>query len=278
METFTRSASVRDRVRVWRAAGQRVAFIPTGGTLHKGHMRLVAEAQERAERVVVSRFATPPLRDPPTLEADRELLLKIGTDLLFVPPVQEIFPSGRETSAVVSLPNLTDVFEGAQRPGYFASATTVLLKLFNIVRPDIAVFGERDFHQLVIVRRLVDELFLPIEVVSCPTFRDTDGLALATANRDLSADERAVAPRLYATLEQIAAKIAAGERDYESLEKLGARLLDEAGFSTEYFAIRQAADLAAVRAGTRDLVILAAARLQRSRLSDNLPVHLIDRH
>ncbi|HUE09363.1 MAG TPA: pantoate--beta-alanine ligase [Steroidobacteraceae bacterium] len=278
METLTRSASVRDRVRAWRAAGQRIALVPTRGSLHKGHMRLVAEAQERAERVIVSTFCDPPQRDAPTLEADRELLMNIGADLLFVPPVQEMFPAGREGSAVVSLPGLQDVLEGALKPGYFAAAATILIKLFNIVRPDIAMFGERHYQQLIIVRRLVDELFFSIDIVGCPPFRDNDGLAFAPGNRDIPDGDRGVAPRLYATLTAIGAKIDAGERDYDSLERLGASWLEEAGFVTEYFAIRQAADLAAVRAGTRDLVILAAARLQRVRLTDNLRVHLIDRH
>ncbi len=277
METLTRNASVRDRVRVWRAAGQRIALVPTRGTLHKGHMRLVAEAQERADRVVVSRFADQRERDR-SLEADRELLVKINADLLFVPPVQEIYPAGGDSSVVISLPGLDDVLEGALQPDHFAAAATLLVKLFYIVRPDVAVFGERDFQQLVIVRRLVDELFFPIDVVGCPTFRDGDGLAFATANRDMPAAERALAPRLHATLLEIAAKIAGGDHGFESLERAGAKLLDEAGFATEYFVIRQAADLAAVRAGARELVLLAAARLPRSRLTDNLRVHLIERH
>jgi pantoate--beta-alanine ligase len=277
METLTRNASVRDRVRVWRAAGQRVALVPTRGTLHKGHMRLVAEAQERADRVVVSRFVATHERDR-SLEADRELLLKINADVLFVPPVQEIYPAGSDSSVVVTLPALEEVLEGALQPGHFTAASTVLVKLFYIVRPDVAVFGERDYQQLIIVRRLVDELFFPIEVVGCPTFRDGDGLAFATGNREMPAEERALAPRLYATLVEIASKLSAGDRNYESLERLGARLLEEAGFSTEYFAIRQAADLAAVSIGTRELVLLAAARLPRSRLADNLRVNLIERH
>jgi pantoate--beta-alanine ligase len=277
METLTRNASVRDRVRVWRAAGQRIALVPTRGTLHKGHMRLVAEAQERADRVVVSRFADQRERDR-SLEADRELLVKINADLLFVPPVQEIYPAGGDSSVVISLPGLDDVLEGALQPDHFAAATTLLVKLFYIVRPDVAVFGERDFQQLIIVRRLVDELFFPIDVVGCPTFRDSDGLPFATANRDMPAAERALAPRLHATLLEIAAKIAGGDHGFESLERAGAKLLDEAGFATEYFVIRQAADLAAVRAGARELVLLAAARLPRSRLTDNLRVPLIERH
>jgi pantoate--beta-alanine ligase len=278
MEFLTRSASVRDRIRVWRAAGSRVALVPTTGTLHKGHMSLVAEAQERADHVIVSIFADPREREVPTLEADRELLQKMGATVVFVPPLQEIYPLGRELAASVSVPNLADILDGAHRPGYFADVSTVITKLFNLIKPDIALFGERDFQQLVMVRRLVDDLFLSIEVVGCATLRDSDGLAVATANRHLTAADRALAPRLHAILGEIAAKIHAGVRDYESLQQQGSESLGQGGFTPEYFAIRQAADLGQVRAGARDLVILAAARLNGHRLTDNLRVRLIDRY
>jgi pantoate--beta-alanine ligase len=278
MEFLTRSASVRDRIRMWRAAGTRVALVPTAGTLHKGHMSLVAEAQERAEHVIVSIFADPQDREAPTLAADRELLQKMGVTVVFVPPLQEIYPVGHESAAIVNVPSLADTLEGAHRPGYFSGVSTVLVKLFNLIQPDIALFGERDFQQLVIVRRLVDDLFLSIEVVGCATLRETDGLAVATANRHLSAQERALAPRLHAALSGIAATIDAGARNYEALQRRAAESLATAGFVPEYLAIRQAADLGSIREGTRDLVILAAARLGSTRLTDNLRVHLIDRH
>jgi pantoate--beta-alanine ligase len=278
MEFLTRSASVRDRVRIWRAAGARVALVPTTGTLHKGHMSLVAEAQERAEHVIVSIFANSQKREPATLEADRELLQKMGASLVFAPPLQEIYPVGRESAASVNVAYLADILEGARRPGYYADLATVLIKLFNLIKPDTALFGERDFQQMVLARRLVDDLFLSIDVVGCATWRDGDGLAVATANRQLTADERALAPRLYASLSEFAAKIDAGARDYEELQRQGTESLAAAGFAPEYFAIRQAADLAPVRAGTRDLVILAAARLNANRLFDNLRVRLIDRY
>jgi pantoate--beta-alanine ligase len=278
MEFLTRSASVRDRVRIWRAAGAPVALVPTTGTLHKGHMSLVAEAQERAEHVIVSIFANSQKREPATLEADRELLQKMGASLVFAPPLQEIYPVGRESAASVNVAYLADILEGARRPGYYADLATVLTKLFNLIKPDTALFGERDFQQMVLARRLVDDLFLSIDVVGCATWRDGDGLAVATANRQLTADERALAPRLYASLSEFAAKIDAGARDYEELQRQGTESLAAAGFAPEYFAIRQAADLAPVRAGTRDLVILAAARLNANRLFDNLRVRLIDRY
>jgi pantoate--beta-alanine ligase len=278
MEFLTRSASVRDRIRTWRAAGTRVALVPTAGSLHKGHMSLVAEAQERADHVIVSIFPNLREREVATLEADRELLQKMGTTVAFVPPLQEIYPIGRESAARVEVPNLADILEGAHRPGYIADVSTVITKLFNLIKPDLALFGERDFQQLVMVRRLVDDLFLSIDVVGCATWRDGDGLAVATANRHLTADERTLAPRLYATLGELGAKIDAGARDYEALRRQGIESLERSGFAPEYLAIRQAVDLGQIRAGTRDLVILAAVRLNAHRLIDNLRVRLIDRY
>jgi pantoate--beta-alanine ligase len=278
MEFLTRSASVRDRIRLWRAAGARVALVPTAGTLHKGHMSLVAEAQERADHVIVSIVANQQDSEAPTLEADRELLLKMDATLVFAPPQQEIFPVGRDLAAAVSVPGFEDLWEGAHRPGHSSAAATVLTKLFNLIKPDIALFGERHFQHLVMVRRLVDDLFLSVEVVGCATWRDGDGLAVAAANRFLTAEERAAAPRLYATLSEFAAKIDQGARDYESLQQQGIESLSACGFAPEYFAIRQAADLRPVRAGARDLVILAAARLNGHRLTDNLRVRVIDRY
>jgi pantoate--beta-alanine ligase len=181
-------------------------------------------------------------------------------------------------AASVTVPSLADTLEGARNPGCFSATSTVLAKLFNLIQPDVALFGERDFQQLVIVQRMVDDLFLGVHVVGCATFRDGDGVALATANRRLSREERVIAPRLYATLREYAAKIDAGARDYEALQRQGMQSLSGCGFAPEYVAIRQAVDLAQVRAGARDLVILAAARLNAHRLTDNLRVRLIDRH
>jgi pantoate--beta-alanine ligase len=278
VETLTRSASLRERAAAWRKAGETVALIPTRGTLHKGHMSLVAEAQERAARVIVSVFVDPPRLEGHTLEADRELLAKVGADVLFVPPVQEMFAMGRELAAVVDIPELANVLEGAGRPGHLSALMTVHVKLLNIVRPDIALFGERDFQQLVMVRRLVDDLFLSTDVVGCPTFRDSDGVAVATVNRSLSSEERSRAPHLSAALETVAKQIEAGGRDYEALQGHGVELLNSAGFTTEYFQVRQASDLGRVRPGTRDLVLLAAARLGGKRLTDSRRVRLIDRY
>ncbi len=278
MDILTRSATLRDRLKLWREAGLKIALVPTAGTLHKGHLSLVAEAQERADRVVVSIFAGLQERDASRSEADRDLLNKVGPDIVFAPPVQELYPFGTDLSASVDIPQLGKLFEGEHAPGHIAEGLTLLLKLMNLVAPDCAVFGERDFQQLVSVRQMVSDLFIPIEIVACQTLRESDGLALATGNRALTASQRTAAPQLYATLSRIGKRIDAGERDYPGLEKQGLDALTAAGFRPEYFAIRQSADLAPVRSASRDLVVLAAAHLGAVRLTDNLRVRVIDRY
>ena len=277
MEVLTRSASVRDRIRQWREAGQSVALVPTSGTLHKGHLRLIAEAQERADHVIVSVFAHVPRRESPTHEADRELMQKIGPDVLFTPPVHEIFPFGLENGPVIEVAHLSNVLEGAGRPGYFARLLTVLTKIINIIRPDIAVFGERDYQLLVMMRQLVDDLFYPIELAVCPVVRDYDGLAFSSSLRHLVISQRTVAVHLYSTLRMIAKRLDAGERDYNAIESQGCDALTAAGLQPEYLGVRQATDLAPARAGSRELILLAAARVGTIRLTDNLRVRLIDR-
>lgn len=267
-----RSASVREKVRFWRTRGRKIAFIPTAGTLHKGHLGLIAKAKQQSNHVIVSIFADPQEQRRGSPGGDRELLTKMGVDVLFTPPMLEMYPAGYENAAVVNLPYFAEILEGALRPGHFADVATILTKLFNIVRPHVAVFGERDYQQLVIARRLVDDLFIPVEVIDCATSRDGDGLAFATANRQLSPEELLIAPRLFATLGAFARRIEGGERDFEALMRQGREALVAEGFKPEYFAIRQASDLAPVRSGTREVVILVAAQLGAARLIDNLRV------
>ena len=277
MEVLTRNASVRDRIRQWREAGKSVALVPTSGTLHKGHLRLIAEAQERADRVIVSIFAHGARREASTHEADRELMQKIGPDVLFTPPVHEIFPFGLENGPVIEVAHLSNVLEGAGRPGYFAGLLTVMAKIINIIRPDIAVFGERDYQLLVMMRQLVDDLFFPIELAACPVFRDYDGLAFSSSLRHLVISQRTVAVHLYSTLRMLGKRLDAGERDYNALESQGWDALAAAGLKPEYLGVRQATDLAPARAGSRELILLAAVRVGTIRLTDNLRVRLIDR-
>jgi pantoate--beta-alanine ligase len=285
MQTVTRIATVRDAVRTWRRENLRVALVPTMGNLHRGHVRLVAEAQDHADRVVVSVFVNPlqfgPNEDfnsyPRTLEQDTELLTRAGASLMFAPAANEMYPVGYENATRVDVPDLGSILCGAFRPGHFTGVATVVTKLFHIVAPDVAVFGEKDYQQLIVVRRLVADLCLPIEVLAGRTVRDHDGLALSSRNGYLSPAERKVAPGLYESLKAAAQRIEKGDRDYEAVQTSGMQALERAGFRAEYFAVREASDLAPPRADSRDLVVLAAARIGKARLIDNLRARIQER-
>ncbi|MGC4028188.1 MAG: pantoate--beta-alanine ligase [Steroidobacteraceae bacterium] len=273
---------LREQVRSWRAAGQRIGFVPTMGSLHAGHLSLLSAARARADRVVASIFVNPlqfgPGEDferyPRTPENDRQLLADAGCDLLFSPPVAEIYPDGGQSATTVSVPHLAGILCGAHRPGHFDGVATVVAKLFGIVQPDVAVFGEKDYQQLAVIRRMVADLALPVQIVGAPTVRSPDGLAMSSRNLYLSAAERALAPRLYVTLRALAARIDAGERDFALIGQLGLQQLREAGFDPDYCEVRDAATLDPPRADSAAVVILAAARLGKARLIDNLQVSL----
>ena len=286
MQVVNRIATLREQVRAWRKENLKVALVPTMGNLHKGHISLVAHAQDLAERVVVSIFVNPlqfgPNEDyeqyPRTLEHDKELLSKVNADFVFAPPVYEIYPVGHERTTTVDVGDLAGILCGAFRPGHFTGVATVVTKLLNIVTPDIAVFGEKDYQQLIVIRRLVADLCLPVEIRGGPTIRDHDGLALSSRNKYLSARERNVAPKLYESLKLAKQRIEKGENDFEAIQRNGMQTLERAGFQPDYFAIRQAADLAPLRAESRDLIVLAAARLGKARLIDNVHAHIIEHH
>jgi pantoate--beta-alanine ligase len=275
-------AGVREQIGRWRAAGQRIGFVPTMGSLHAGHMSLLSAARFRADRVISSVFVNPlqfgPGEDferyPRTPEDDARLLEDEGCDLLFLPGVDEIYPEGRESATRVSVKPLSEILEGAHRPGHFDGVATVVAKLFGMVQADVAVFGEKDYQQLAIIRRMGMDLNIPVEIVGAPTVRSPDGLAMSSRNRYLSAEERALAPRIYATLRGAAERIHAGERDYAKLSAWAAEQLRGAQMQPDYFETRDAATLLAPEEGCRELVILVAARLGRARLIDNLRVAL----
>lgn len=280
METLNRIQTVRERVRGWRAEGHRIALVPTMGNLHRGHLSLVTAALSRAERVVVSIFVNPlqfgPQEDfgryPRTLERDTEQLETAGAHLLFAPTAFEMYPVGVERTSLVDVPEFAGILEGHFRPGHFAGVATVVTKLFNIVAPDIAVFGEKDFQQLVLVQRLVRDLCMPVEIVGVPTVRDPDGLAMSSRNQYLTARERRVAPKLYATLRALRKRVLEGERQWPEMEAEAMRELARAGFVPDYVSVRRATDLLPPREGDREFVLLAAARLGGTRLIDNLRV------
>jgi pantoate--beta-alanine ligase len=281
METVATVAAVRARVAQWRAARLRVAFVPTMGNLHAGHMSLLAAARYRGDRVVASIFVNPlqfgPSEDytgyPRTLDEDQKLLREAQCDLLFAPSVADIYPDGGDQRTLIVVRGLSDILCGRFRPGHFDGVATVVAKLFGIVAPDVAVFGEKDYQQLLVVRHMALDLALPVEVVGAATVRAADGLALSSRNRYLSAEERARAPAIYQALSRAARAIDGGSTDHAALERDGSALLLGAGMSVDYFSIRNAADLSEPSAASADLVVLAAARLGRARLIDNLRAH-----
>ena len=279
METIVRTADLRRLIRSWRNAGERVAFVPTMGNLHAGHGSLVAAARERAARVVVSIFGNPlqfgPNEDftayPRTPDEDRKLLEALDVDVLFMPTVEEIYPRGQQTTARVHVPELEDILCGAFRPGHFMGVATVVTKLLNLVQPDAALFGEKDFQQLMIIRRAAEDLCMPVEIVGLPTTREPDGLAMSSRNRYLTAEQRALAPHIFAALERAREALEKeGRRDFEAIEKEGMRALAAAGFRPDYFAIRDAETLAVPTPDSTNLVVLTAARIGRARLIDNV--------
>ena len=280
MLTVERIDALREMVRQWRATGARIGFVPTMGSLHDGHRSLLDVARQRADRVIASVFVNPlqfgPGEDferyPRTPEDDGRLLTNAGCDLLFLPGVEEIYPDGRQSATRVSVKSLSEILCGVYRPGHFDGVATVVAKLFGIVQPDVAVFGDKDYQQLAIIRRMTTDLDLPVEIVGAPTVRAADGLAMSSRNRYLSQTERATAPRIYATLQAVAARVAAGERDYRALEVWGAEQLRAAQLLPDYFELRDAATLLPPVPGTTELVVITAARLGKARLIDNLRV------
>jgi len=250
------------------------------GNLHKGHLALVREAREHAERVVISIYVNPtqfgPGEDfeeyPRTLERDVRRLKSAGADLLFAPTDQTMYPFGIENATVISVPGLSQNFCGASRPGHFDGVTTVVARLFSLLIPDVAVFGQKDYQQQLLIRHMTEDLSLPVRIVTAPTVREDDGLAMSSRNSYLNDDERRQAPELYAALSGVGEALQSGNRDFEALEEGAARRLRDAGFDVEYFAVRRAQNLEIPDRDCDELVVLAAARLGRARLIDNVVV------
>lgn len=282
MKTIRKIASLRETVRVWRQAGETVALVPTLGNLHEGHISLVELARKQADRIVVSVFVNPtqfgPGEDyqsyPRTLDHDRRRLVRAGAELLFAPAVEEMYPRAEDAGTVVSVPGLSTILCGEFRPGHFDGVASVVSRLFNIVQPDVAVFGQKDYQQLTIIRRLQADLHYPVEIIAGPTLREADGLALSSRNQYLSPAERKLAPALYRAVSECGDRLRAGARDFAALEAHGKAVLVVAGFRPDYFSIRNAGDLKPAQPADRRLVVLAAAHLGRARLIDNQLVEL----
>lgn len=282
LEIIARPAAILERVRAWRAQGLRVALVPTMGNLHKGHATLVAQARKHADRVVVSVFVNPlqfgPNEDfqtyPRTPDDDRALLEEYQADLLFAPEVSDMYPQGMQQHTMVQVPELSDMLCGVVRPGHFVGVATVVAKLFNIVQPDVALFGEKDFQQLAIIKRMAIDLCMPLQVIGVPTVRESDGLAMSSRNRYLSDEQRKLAPHIHAALNAVANRLQQGQRDFVLLEQMASQQLIQAGFKPDYVSIRDADTLQLPEALSRRLVVLTAARLGRARLIDNVRVEL----
>lgn len=274
---------LRQQIRRLRMEGKRVALVPTMGNLHDGHMKLVDEAKARADVVVVSIFFNPMqfdrpedlVRYPRTLQEDCEKLNKRKVDLVFAPSVKEIYPNGTETHTYVDVPGLSTMLEGASRPGHFRGVSTIVSKLFNLVQPDIACFGEKDFQQLALIRKMVADMGFDIEIVGVPIMRAKDGLALSSRNGYLTAEQRKIAPGLYKVLSSIADKLQAGERDLDEIITIAGQELNEKGFRADDIQIRDADTLLEVSENSKRAVILVAAWLGDARLIDNKIVELV---
>lgn len=278
MRTYNASAPLRTALTKERSQGKRVAFVPTMGNLHDGHIELVRRAKRVADIVVVSIFVNPlqfgENEDldayPRTFAADREKLFAEGTQYLFHPTVKEVYPDGMAAQTIVHVPELGNSFCGASRPGHFDGVTTVVNKLFQLVQPDIAVFGQKDFQQLAIIRKMTRDLCMPIEIVGVPTVRAQDGLALSSRNGFLQTDQRSAAPRLQQILQNCRDAIASGFDSYDALEKYAKEEIKASGLIPDYFGICDAKTLQSVTISTEEIVILAAAYLGSTRLIDNV--------
>ncbi|MGH8444528.1 MAG: pantoate--beta-alanine ligase [Solimonas sp.] len=277
MKTVHTIAELRAQLSAWRREGARIALTPTMGNLHVGHLRLVEAARARAERVVASVFVNPlqfgPHEDfdryPRTLDADAGKLAQAGCDLLFAPSVAEMYPRGRDGFTSISVPRYSSQLEGEFRPGHFDGVATVVNILLTLVAPDVALFGEKDYQQLLVIRQMAQDLHMPLEVVGVPTEREANGLALSSRNQYLQAAEREQAGQLHAALQSIAAALRAGRRDFAALCAAEAAKLEKTGFRPQYVAVRRP-DLSEPEATDQEFRVLLAAFLGKTRLIDNI--------
>ncbi|WNW13363.1 pantoate--beta-alanine ligase [Pseudomonas sp. DTU_2021_1001937_2_SI_NGA_ILE_001] len=278
MNTVNSVQALRAAVAEARRAGKRIGLVPTMGNLHSGHIQLVTRAAEHADFIVATIFVNPLqfganedlASYPRTLTADQEKLQQAGCHLLFTPTVEEMYPNGMGEQTRVSVPGVSEGLCGSSRPGHFEGVATVVSKLFNMAQPDVAVFGEKDFQQLAVIRAMVRDLNMPIQIIGEPTVRAADGLALSSRNGYLSDEQRAVAPALYRELQRVAAALQGGDNAFEPLLNESARQLESAGLRVDYLEVREATSLRPATADDRDLVVIAAAFLGKTRLIDNL--------
>jgi len=273
---------LRELLAEWRLAGEHVAIVPTMGNLHAGHISLVDAARRQAERVVVTVFVNPTQfcqgedfdSYPRTFDKDTRKLRKVTADVLFAPDVDTVYPFGLDNATRIMVPGLTEHLCGSFRPGHFDGVTTVVARLFALVQPDIAVFGQKDYQQQLVIRRMAEDLNLPVNIVMAPTIREEDGLAMSSRNAYLTDDERQRAPALYRSLTGIEAELRGGARNFDELEGRARLALEGAEIAPEYVAIRRAVDLSPPQQGCHEYVVLAAAKLGKARLIDNVLIRV----
>jgi pantoate--beta-alanine ligase len=279
MKTVNNINELRQQINEWRQQGLKIAFVPTMGNLHQGHISLVDEAHKHADKIVASIFVNPMQfganedidKYPRTLEADQEKLVAAGTDLLFTPTPQIIYPKGLDKQSFVEVPNVSEGYCGESRPGHFRGVATVVCKLFNLVQPDVACFGLKDYQQVQVIQTMVEDLSMPIEIVPVPTVREESGLALSSRNGYLSDEEKKIAPALYQNMQWLAESIQTST-DFIGLARQAAKFIDNAGMKTDYIHICHARTLQPASEDDKDLVILAAAHCGSARLIDNLQI------
>lgn len=280
MRTIHTLKELRAVLRGYRQQDKRIGLVPTMGNLHEGHLALVAHARQAADVVVTSIFVNPmqfgASEDldsyPRTLQEDQDKLQAAGNTLIFAPSAEEVYPEGLANQTQVVVPDVSDGHCGASRPGHFEGVATVVTMLFNMVQPDLAVFGEKDFQQLAVIRKLTRDLFIPVEIIGAPTVREDDGLAKSSRNGYLSQDERTRAPVIHQTLQQTAGALMQGATDYAELEQQALTALTRAGLRPDYFNIANSLTLKPAQPGDTQLTILAAAFLGTTRLIDNVSI------
>jgi pantoate--beta-alanine ligase len=276
MQQVSTISLMRNTLKQWRLTGDRIAFVPTMGNLHAGHIKLVTEARKQADKVVVSIFVNPTQVGlgedfnsyPRTEKADQEKLQEAGADLLFLPAVNEIY--AKHSMTAVTVPALSKLYCGASRPGHFEGVATVVTKLFNMVQPDVSVFGKKDFQQLLVIRTLVHDLNIPVEIVGVETEREFDGLAMSSRNTYLTAKERLLAPELYRAICRAREAVYDGEQSLKSIERQAIKQLTGLGFMVDYFSICRSQDLQPATEDDKHLLIMVAAKLGSPRLIDNM--------
>ena len=282
MYQATSVTELQQYVQHWKDHDQSIAFIPTMGNLHAGHMSLIEKGRSLSDRTICSIFVNPmqfgPNEDwdhyPRSLDRDLELLKAIGCDLVYLPTASELYPDGLDKISQVQVTDLTDDYEGAHRPGHFTGVATVVLKLFNIVKPDVSVFGKKDFQQYRVISKMVDDFNIDVQIIGQETTREASGLATSSRNQYLDEAQTEKAALIFKTLQQTARQIDAGERDFVKLQETAISILDEAGFKTDYFAICNTETLLPATSQDRDLVILVTAALGQTRLLDNIELSL----